>query len=361
MNHAEQITTRDFSTTYGEPVGFREINTYIGEGLKSTGPNLNVINILRVFIEDEESVLFIPADYERGSRKRVDEKVHHGHRYAPVAMKVDDFVSSIDRFNFSVRGLKDVHVENESGQLEPRQVFRTYNIIRDGELFIKKVEAQLSQSAFELLTAAGVVFDQVGRKVETEYDRIPDYIYTIDLTGLPLVSNQWAKPNHIKLYDLLELDVFLTQRNKELNKLEKEYKAKLAPETVSSDDKVYIESTKYSKEEADGYYEANCVEYRIKAKKPKFDEAQLREQFPNYESVSKQLSFDKKYRAYLRFIYRAVILAIELSKKQGSYEWSEEKPLPRSDKKTFKEATVTNSQGENVVLQRITWTEQVPV
>lgn len=360
MNYSEQLTTTDFETTYGEAMGVREMKNYIGEGLKSSGPNLNVINVLRVFIEDEESVLYIPADYERGSRKRVDTNVHHGHRYAPVAMQVDDFVGSLDRFNFSVRGLKPVTVEID-GQMVPKKVFRSFNIVRDGKLFIERLEAKLSQSAYELLTQAGLVFDQVGRQVDPEQSLMLDYIYTIDLKGLPIVSNQWAKPNQMKLYDMLELDIALTERLKGLNKLLKEYKLRERVSESTQQSDIYIESSKYNSEQPSDSYEANCVEYRVKVKKPKFDEKVLREQFPDFETVSRQVKHDKKYREYLRFTYRAVILAIEESKKQGSYEWTEEKPLPRSNKKSFKEATVTNSEGKELTLQRITWTEEIPV
>lgn len=345
----------------------RILKKFIGEGLKESGPNRNVLNVLRLLIEDEGSTLFIPANYERGTRKRVDESVHHGFRYAPVAMPVTDFVPNMDRFNFSVRGLKEVLVENkETGDLDNKKVFRTYNVIRDGQLHIEKIEATLSEQAYVELVCAGILYNQVGKLVDGEsmvYKA--DYVYTIDLSQLPLVSTHWAQPKNIGFVEFMEDEAYLTEFVKSLNKIEREWRSKLISEGTHREEEsdVYIESTQYATEESTESMEVNCVLYRIQSKalKDRIKEAKdiehIAGMYESYNELKSDLKYYKKKLSYARFIIRAVAFAIENTKKQGSYEWSPAVPLPRSKNKMVERAVLEDDR----VLEKITWTESIPL
>lgn len=338
---------------------------FIGKGLKVSGPNLNVLNVLRVLIEDEgRSIVYMPANYERGTRKRVDEHVHHGHRYAPVPLPIQDFVPNMERFNFSVRGLKEVLVENEqTGELEPKKVFRTYNIIRDGELHIDKLEAKLSKEVYDELVAAGLVYDQVGRKVEENKTHVPDYVYTINLSGIPLVSTHWAQPTQLKFVENLVEEAYLTELLKYMNKLKREYEATQTYGGESQESDIYVEKSKYANEEPVDTYEADCVLYRVKGYKHKeINEDTMRKSYPTMEILLHDIRNVKKRLSVLRFLIRAVAFAIHNTKYQGSktFDWSEPAPLPRSKNKMVERAPVVVN-GQGCVLERITWKEDIPV
>jgi hypothetical protein len=340
---------------------------FIGKGLKETGPNRNVLNVLRLLIEDDNSIVYMPANYERGTRKRIDENVHHGHRYAPVAMPISNFVSNLDRFNFSVRGLKEVLVESQTGVMEPKKVFRTYNIIRDGELHIDKLEAKLSQEAYIELITAGVLYDQVGRKVDGEktvYN--PDYIYTIDMSELPLVSTHWANPTQLGFVDYLKEETYLTVLVKVLGQVERDWRSKLissgAIEKVEDD--IYIETSKYAEEESKGSYEVESVQYRVisddvKSRVKIITQDDLESQYESYNEVVADLKHYRKVLASHRFIIRAVAFAIENTKEQGSktFDFSAPEKLPRSKNKMVQRAEL----GEGEVLEKITWTQSIPL
>ncbi|WJZ23456.1 VWA domain-containing protein [Listeria phage LIS04] len=347
------MTTPKNNTSDYRNLARKDLKEYIGEGLKSTGFNLNVLNILRTFIEDKYSTVYIPSNYKRGTSKRIDEKVHHGQKSAPTVVEIDDFVSHSSRFNFSVRGLKEVQVEKEDGSLLPVKVFRSYNIIRDGELVIDELEAKLSYSTYTILVAAGLVYDQVGRQVSELHPYHEDYVYTVSLKGIKLVSPQWAKPNHIKLYDLMQLESYISDRVKLLSKLAKDRRI-----GAPSNDQIYRETPSVSQEETRESKEVECIEYKLKGssvEKPSVDESLSDDQ------LLEQLVSDRKYKNYLRFIIRSVIFAIESSAKKGSYNWSDELPVPRSKSKSYKHTTVTDSTGSELVLKRYTWFESVPV
>lgn len=338
-----------------------ETKKYIGSGLKESGANLNVLNVLRVLIEDEDTVVYMPAGYERGTRKRVDEHVHHGHRYAPVAMPVSGFVSHMERFNFSVRGLKEVLVENDqTNELEPKKVFRTYNIIRDGELLIDKLEAKLSEEAFYELVPTGIVQNQVGKTEISASMHIDDYVYTINLSELPLVSTHWAQPERLKFVEMIREEHKLTELLKNLNKLKREYEAIVVSDGGSHHESdVYVEKTQYAEEEPTDFYSVSCVAYRVKGEKHQFEMDKLREMYPNLNILNTEIKGTKKYLSNIRFLIRAIAFAIENTKNQGSktFQWSDVKPLPRSKTKKFQCADL----GEGLVIEKLLWEEQVPV
>jgi len=341
------------------------IKQWIGKGLNGLvdgSPNLNVINILRSLIEDNDSVVYIPTSYETERITTTDPRIHFNPIEAGKSIKVTNIISNKERFNFSLTGEVDVHVEyeNEFGiELKPKKIFRTYSIIRDGELTMNYIVAKLSKEAFDNLKNANVLWYN-GVQVQNNHQYIESFIYKIKLTEIPIISLAWAQPTHIGLYDNLMREEILANTLKEVNKIIKLQKE--AGETVKTfEDSEYYNEGYFGETKVKSNKIVNCMFYKLGIKIIDTDDILIdtaKEDINKATRIKRNLT---KELTSLRFINRCVQYAIELSKYKGSYDWSEKILIPRSKEKYKQTCSVEHEAYTNkqLILERYEYTQEI--
>lgn len=328
------------------------VKKYIGEGLKNTGPNLNVLNVLRTLIENKNTVVYIPDGYKKSTNSGSDPKVHFYPSEAGRRIEVVGITSNQTRFNFSLLGLVNVLVEEylpntNEVQLAPKKVWRQYNIIRDSKLMFDYIIAKLDKSSFDDLRDADILYYN-GVKVPRNHCYNSEFLYKVMLKDIPLISLNWAQPVNIGLYNMMKEDISISQNLKAMKAKLKELN--YIPLVKDSD--IYTESLLKSpnSKETEEYYDAECIVYRFPdLEKENF----VVEDFSEYSPVqlSEFINDLKNNQKHIRFMIRCVIMAIENSKKKGSYDWSDEYLVPRSKNKYRKE-TMVDVDGSSVKLVR---------
>jgi hypothetical protein len=294
---------------------FTDGKRFIGTGLKAVGPNHSVLNVLRLLIEDKGSVLFIPKGaYKRGGELQVDPAVLQGN--GERTLEVLDMISTDDRFNFSLRTIKDVKVlpRDEKGEVianakpEDKKVFRTYNVIRDGNLVLPELEARLSQESFTQLVEANVI------KAGTKYEAAKTY--TLDLRNLKMISPAWAKPATLGLVGLMRHEADLEVQQKALNARKKELIAGGYKPQVDEESEFYREQSKKDEERETDTYQATTVEYRLMKYEAKdFDASKF-----SYEKAEEMVKETRRELSIVRFKIRATVFAMERCN-QTSIKW----------------------------------------
>jgi hypothetical protein len=294
---------------------FTDGKRFIGKGLKAAGPNHSILNALRLLIEDEGSVLYIPKGaYKRGGELTVDPAVLQGN--GERTLEVLDMVSHDERFNFSLRTIKDVKVlpRDEKGEViangkpEDKKIFRTYNVIRDGNLVLPELEARLSETSFTQLVEAGVI------KAGTKYEAAKTY--SLDLRNLKMISPAWAKPGTLGLVSLMRHEADLGVQQKALNARKKELVAGGYKPKADEESAFYRERSAKDEERETDTYQATTVEYRLMGYKPMaFDASSL-----SWEEADKQVKEVRKQLSIVRFKIRATTFAMERCK-QTSIRW----------------------------------------
>lgn len=309
---------------------------FIGYGLGEQGPNKNVINIIRVLVEDPKSRIFIPFSYavER-ENKNNDPKVHFPPKVSGRPLEIVDVQGHNERFNLSVKCLAPVkvEVETEDGQihLEDKKVWRNYNIIRDGELVIDHIVAQLSKQSFDDLRAAGGIL-YLGEDMEISDNFVYDEntYYSVKLTDIPLVSTNWARPNALKFHNMLLQVSGLTDCIKSAKKYLKENDMPL--KSAKPDPSIYTEQCTYSSSGKLGKI-VPCVTYEILGNpntKAYSVNGMTTEKFEKYEKNLKDL----KFRCF------CIKWALETAHKKNSYSWSEVYQKRSGSSKYYQEAVV---------------------
>ena len=317
---------------------------FIGKGIKNLvkgSPNANVINILRSIIEDENCICYIPFDYAKEKSKTTDSKIHFNPIESGKTIVAKSIVSNQERFNFSINGEVDVYVEyeNEDGtiRLEPKKIYRTYTIVRDGKLTIDYVIAKLSEETFNDLRHAGVLYYN-GVPVADNHCYIKDFLYKIKFTDLPIVSYAWAQPLQIGWYKNMETENLLANTLSEVNKLIKKFKAE--GQTVPSfpEDSIYYAEPYSPSEKTGDTVECECIVYEIPNDKKVADEYINRcTNIIEATKIKKEINSELRN---LRFINRCVAYAIECSSTKGNFNWSELTLVPRSKEKYFQTTEV---------------------
>ena len=321
---AEAYTERDRRTNSDRiRRAFRD-KRFIGAGLKASGPNHCILNVLRTLMEDPAVVLSIPAGaYKRGGLLTKDDRVIPSPLGSTV--RVVSYTSKKDRLNFSVTTQKEVKVrpvdddDNIIDTAKPVDavVHRTYNLVRDGELVMRQIYASMSEGTFNELQAAGVIDASKAYQADTSY--------LLDLGDMKMVSSAWARPSSLRLVDLLreeaELKAEQTALNAHIKRLGK-------PDVPEFDGNVYIEKSKVVEDAVKEYYTAPIVELRLMKYKVQYtdDTAGL--------SLGQAITRVKEVRRRLRvvrFVAREIICACHLTGWQ-SISWSAAQPAPRSDK-----------------------------
>lgn len=328
--------------------------TMIGEGLKPEGVNLNVLNILRTLIEDDESVVYIPQDYKRGSAAGyADSSVHMVPSEAGRPIRVLSISSNQERFNFSLMGLVDVMVEevqdDGSVNLTPKQVFRQYTIVRDGELTMDFIVAKLSNETFNDLRDAGILYYN-GASVPKNHNHNPDFIYKVKLSDLPIVSCNWARPIALGLFRYITDDMLATATLKVVKEVINQYKQEGQVLSYSSNG-IYEEKRDKASTKRGESYDAPCVTYEISDYdvESKIGDADfIRHAYPDIRALDRYRKSLTDIQRSARFKTRCIVMAIETSKKKGkdTFDWSELEKVPRSKNKVRQSCTVSTPDGD---------------
>ena len=330
---------------------------FIGYGLADEGPNKNVLNIIRVLVEDKDSTIYIPYDYmtEKTNKER-DPKLHFLPKESGRPLQVVDVQGNKERFNLSVKCLVDVKVEvaenegteNEVINLVDKKVWRNYNIFRDGELVIDHIVAKLSENAFNELKAAGGILYLGDKELTNGFPYDATMIYTIRFNGLPLVSCNWARPNALNFHEML----LKSQRLAEQIKQGKKYiKENIAFVNEPEDDTIYKENVSYNNNKVGK--EVPCVTYTIVEnpgyKVPKFEASQ---------TVVKDVDRMKKEQNDLDFKCFCIKWALETSVKKNSYTWGDLYQKRKNSSKYYQE-TIVDIDGVSYRLERCQYNKAI--
>jgi len=300
---------------------------FYGEGLKESGRNLNVVNVLRTLVEDENCEVYIPYDYNKESKYCTDPDVE----FIPNAnCEVIDMVSNQERFNYSITYVIPVIVKGEN-----KKVFRNYTVIRDGKLNVESIWASVN-GYYDTLKNAGCIKAEENGKVE------------IDLTSIPLISVCWAQPTNFKFTELIKREAEISEELKCIRKIIKDNNFS---QNIESD--FYYESKTTADTDRDKIC-VHCVVYDI----PEFKFKANENNYPHDNSIfAIKKSLDRELKE-IRFKIRTIVWAVENSAKRGSYEWTELADLPRSKDKKFQTAK-TLCEGKEVTLRRVEYNKAV--
>lgn len=314
---------------------------FIGAGLAPSGPSHCALNVLRVLIEDERNVVFIPSGaYKRSGELMSDPRViesPHGR-----TLRVLGYTSHVDRFNFSIKALKGVQVlpEDLRGAPMDMQIWRTYNIILDGNLHLPELEATLSQESFNSLLEAGVI--------EAGSTYSPNKVYTINLRNVKLISTNWANPSTLGLVSLMREEQELEAEQKALNARKK---ALPAP-TASADEAGGIYIPKSVKVEGIPVetYSARSVEYRLLGHKAQSYDCSTM----TWEQADARVKEVRQRLTVVRYLIRSIVFAMELVGSK-SIQWEDGKVISRGEyDKLEQTATYLGAK-----LKRVTWEQQL--
>ena len=330
---------------------------YIGEGLKSSGPNLNVLNVLRALLESD-SRIYIPSDYEsENAVVSFDPRVIGLPKVDDRPLIATGITSNSERFNFSISCLRSVlvaypDISAEIVEMREKKVFRNYTIIKDGVLKNTQIYAEIPEDLFDIMVAAGILYYNERRLVEINHKYIPNFPYLIDFSNIPVVSLNWAQPDNIGLYDYMVEELKLSQMLKVIRALRKEFPVSVEISEEESD--IYsdvIHTTAKNTSE----YPYITYSFPELAKEDLINREAYRESIQNLsytELTTLYRVYNKKLEA-VRFMKRCIIFAIESSSKKGSYEWTDLVEVPRSKDKFSQTTTVLVSINEGCDASKI--------
>lgn len=314
---------------------------FIGAGLKPTGPNHCVLNVLRTLIEDEGNVVYLAKGaYKRSGELHRDPRViepPHGR-----VLKAVGYASHQERFNFSIRCQKDVKVmpEDMKGSPVDMKIWRSYNVILDGNLHLPELEAVLTKPSFEALRSAGVIGkDEAFR---------PGKPYAVNLRGLKMISGNWANPRTLGLVNLLREEAELEAEQKALNARRKAL-AVGASESELEAGGIYRESAGKVEALPVETYQAACVEIRLmKYKARDYDVSGL-----GYDQADARVKEVRQRLIVVRYLIRSIAFAMEATGSKA-IAWDAGKTTQRGQYPKL-EQTATF---DGAVLKRVTWTEE---
>lgn len=317
---------------------------WIGKGISNLiegSPNLNVINIVRSLVEDENCICYIPFNYAIERKTSKDPKIHFTPTEAGKSILVTNIQSNKERFNFSLTGEVDVYVEyeNEDGtvELKPKKIFRTYTIIRDGELTLDYLACKLSKETFNDLRNAGMLYYN-GVKVPENHHHVPEFIYKVKLTDIPLLSYAWAQPQQLNLFENLDLENKLANTLTSVNSKIKEY-TEAGQQVIPSDtDSIYYNEGWFGDDRVGDKKNCKCIIWEVKNDKEVLNEYLEKCVDINTATIVKR-EINSELRN-LRFINRCITYAMEKHATPTAINWSEKTLVPRSKEKYAQTASV---------------------
>lgn len=233
-------------------------------------------------------------------------------------------------------------------ELKDMKIWRTYSIVRDGQLVVDKVVAKLSEQSYnELRDAGGILF--LGDVAVTEsflYD--PTVVYTINLEGLPIVSYNWARPNALGFHEMLREGARLSTKMTQMKK----YLAENATPSSAEDSNIYTEFiTDYSSSSSGK--EVECVTYTV-VENPGY-------KAPKYTSfTTEEYKADNTTLKDISFKCACIKWAIEsaISHRRSPYQWSDVYQKKTGSSKYYQEAVI-EIDGVSHLLQRCIFKKKV--
>lgn len=313
---------------------------FIGTGLKAKGPNHSVLHVLRTLIEDQQNVVSLPKGaYKRSGELTRDPRVVEN----PLGstLTVVGYTSHESRFNFSLRAKKDVKVLPEDGNGAPvdAQIWRSYNVILDGNLHISELLASLSEPSFKVLQEAGVI----GEKETYQAGRV----YTLNLRNLKLISPNWANPATLGLVELLREEAELEEQQKGLNARRKATKP--AGDEPDFEGNMYREQAAKVEGVPREYYWGRNVEYRLlKYKAQAYDFSGL-----SYAEADAEVKQVRQRLTVVRFLIRSITFAMEMVGSK-SIKWGDDKTTKRGEWQKLEQTATYQA----AFLKRVTWDEE---
>lgn len=337
---AYSFTTREQRETASTFRSYFRDRKFIGQRLKPVGPSHNALNVLRTLIEDPENVVYLPQGaYQRSGVLTRDPRVLE----SPLGstLRVMGYVSHESRFNFSVRCLKDVKVIPEHGGTpEDKKIWRTYNIILDGNLHTPELMATLSEPSFRMLEEAGVI--------ESGSVYSATSAYTLNLRNLKMVSPVWANPATLGLVNLLKEEAELEAEQTALNRHIKIISSETSGPS-SEDSDMYTEKAEAVEGVEFEYYSAPCVEIRLMGYKVQSYNCL----HMNYEKANARVREVRQRLIVVRFLIRAMTFAMEVTSSK-TIHWDSGKYVQRGKYEKLEQTAVFH--GAN--LKKVSWTEE---
>lgn len=342
VSHAYSVRERLELQNYLNSHFRRNLVRSPGAGLKPSGPNRCVLNVLRLLAEDKNVMISLPQDvYKRGGLKKKDPNLVENPDSRTLELRY--IGSHQELFNFSLHTRKLVNIRTSEG-LEARYLDRTYNVIRNGELVLDGFEATMSESTFNGLVEAKILTD-VGNWEQNKF-------YDIDLSSMPLVSYNWARPNVMDLVKLLKQEQNLMAISRDLRSLVKRLPISQEQSSFAFDGiKKYAESDiKVDESATVETYEVLCCTYSLPEYKAliTFDPSV----YKTKNDAQKALKEVKADLRKIRLKSRAIVFACELTQ-SSALRW---KPV-ENGRKTSR--IRENAELSGTVIQRTRWTKEL--
>ncbi len=210
------------------------IKGQIGAGFKGYGPNCNVINFIYSLAEFSCEGLHVwidNNDWLRTTTKRSpDPNVifpDDGREASVIGLRTNS-----ELFNFSLFVKAYCKVKWNKSLIDA-YVLRTFPVITDGELNMKRLYMSVNDYLFGQFSDAGIL------NADKQLDILPPIesgpLYSVDLEGMDLVSSQWANPRVLGLVGLLRLEQDLIRKRETFeSNFPKDYLNKPTGKDVSS-------------------------------------------------------------------------------------------------------------------------------
>jgi hypothetical protein len=220
------------------------------------------------------------------------------------------------------------------------KVWRRYHLIRDNELAIPFLDANLDRESFRKLQDSKFIGE---RKIFR-----PSETYRIDFRGVPFVSSNWARPRALGLANLLceerELKAIVYTLKKELKKKKPDYSPAANPLNI------YLEHVSPQLTLPVRQYTISCVEIRLMGYKPaEYDFADM-----TATEIIKLLYRARHRLLVVRYLSRSICYALEKVDSKV-ITWSEGKSYQRGQ--YLKREQMARFSG--VYLKRVTWKETI--
>ena len=292
---------------------------------------ISVISTLRELMESG-AIVRMTAPYVRGTVKT--EVV--GQTRPNYDVTILNLTANKEVENFSVS--TKVNVENNG---EAGIAYRTYNIVRDGELIVSEFAIDnIGNTTFNKLRVANLLFHENGNVV-TANEVLNDETYIVRFNNVPIVVGLENKVDDLVKY--IKRD---TELSAELSAVRKAIKAKSVATVPTGD---ATDKPEVKKDEAIETYVVRTVVYDIPAYKYASETDYSVYDAETLEKVKKEMSDEQRD---VRLAIRMITFCIEHN--QGAIAWGESKPLPRSKNKEFQTAQVGGD-----VLRRVTGEKEI--
>lgn len=306
-----------------------------------------VVNVLRLLLEQNCTVFIPKGTYVRTTATVIESNMRH----LPNARVTMTAIQSNDsRYNISMKtrvAVEEKDPNDATGKnWRASERIRNYVVVKDGNLHQETLEAYLTEEAYNRLVEWGVI-EAKGKWSEKT-------VYTLDLSGLPMIINSWANPINLGLIDLMKEEQILEIKQKVANRRLKE----LRPAGGAS----YPDRTKLPETD---FYQAQCYQYELKGIKAPDEKAFAsisNMQASELDALEKLASEVRARLLTIRCIIRLIQFAMDMTGNKH-FAGIAATPVPRSKVKVEQLLDLGSWKPEysGLKLRRITWSEMIGV